>query len=349
MNISNPTKINSQGKILFFNYDDFINKIVRKNNCFICGATKNMKPFNDEHVIPDWILRKFKMHTKSITLPNGTTLKYGHYKIPCCQECNSELGKTYEIPISELLSHSYAEICNRLEEDPKLIQLLFKWLSLIFIKTHLKDTLLLQDRDVRNDSGMIGDGHYWSDIHHIHCIARSHYTNAIISVEVFGTICILPVMMSEDLEKFDFVDSQAGKAIMIHINDFCIIVVLNDSCASYHLFSEFINMINAPLSPFQIREIVAHFNYINLNLKYRPIFKSIIKNENYTIVGEMPETMVLVDETERISSPGEFLKYYVTDMIGNVDNRETILDEISKGKRNYLIDENGKFINHNLK
>jgi hypothetical protein len=348
MNVSNPTIINSQGKVLFFNYDDFINKIVKEKNCFICGAGKDMKPFNDEHVIPDWILRKFKMHSKSITLPNGTTIKYGHYKIPCCQECNSELGKTYEIPISELLSYSYAEICKKLKEDTKLIQLLFKWLSLIFIKTHLKDTLLLQDRNVKNNSGMIGDDYYWSDIHHIHCIARSHYTSAIISPEVFGTICVFPVIISENIEKFDFVDSQAGKTIMVNLKDFCIIVVLNDSCASSQIFSEYIHMINAPLSPFQIREIVAHFNYINLNLKYRPVYKSIIKDGNYTIIGEIPETNVLVDKIDRVFSPGEFLKYYVMEMIGDIDNRETILDEIGKGKRNYLIDENGKFKNYNL-
>ena len=135
---------------------------------------------------------------------------------------------------------------------------------------------------------------------------------------------------------------------MIQINDFCIIAVLNDSCAGFNLFSDLLNKISGKLSPFQIREIVAHLNYINLNLKDRPIYKSMItESGQYKITAEIPENLSLIDKKERISSPGDFLEYYVREMIGDIADKEMVLEQIKKGKRNYLIDEDGNFINHN--
>jgi len=348
MSKESKTIINSKGKILFFGLNHFLADIINGHVCFICGALPDSKPFNDEHVIPDWILRRYGLHAKTINLPNGTKMRYGQYKIPCCQDCNTELGRTYEIPISNLLNKPYEGICLEIEQNPEILKLLFKWVSLLFIKTHLKDKILLAERDTRKGSGSIGDNHYWEEMHHIHCIARSHFSNAIIDPKVFGTICILPAMIIEGHDKFDFVDSEAGKAIMIQINGFCVISVLNDSTAAYSLFQDVINKIPGPLSPFQIREIVAHFNYINLNLKVKPLYKSVIDtNSQYRIIAEIPDYFSLVDKSERISSPGEFLKYYVSEMIGDIDDREKILNEIGEGKRNYLLDEKGIFINHN--
>jgi hypothetical protein len=345
-NIS-KTIINGKGEIVFFGLKHFLDDIANGDCCFICGAKPDSKEFNDEHIIPDWILRKYKLHKEYVTLPNGSKFKYSQYKVPCCKDCNSELGKTYEEPISELLGKSYNDIVAEINKDPKIVHFLFKWLSLIFLKTHLKDKLLLAERDTRINAGFLSDDYYWEDIHHIHCVARSHYTKAKIDSNVYGTIFILPAMVVDRFGGFDFIDSQAGKAIMLQLGEFTIISVLNDSCASSTIFMEQIKKINAPLSPFQLREIVAHLNFINLSLKERPVYKSVITYQGeYRIKATVPETLYLLDEEKRFVTPGQFLKYYVEPMIGDVENRDKVLKELEEGKRNYLFDENGDFIKH---
>lgn len=342
------TIIDADGKIIFFGLQDFLNDIAKGNCCFICGAKPDSKEFNNEHVIPDWILKKYKLHGKSITLPNGTTFTYGQYTVPCCAECNGELGDFYENPISKLLSKSYSEIVDEIKNDPKIVSLLFKWLSLIFLKTHLKDKSLLYERDRRINSGFLADDYYWEEMHHIHCIARSYYSGAKIDNKVYGTLFILPAITSGNLGRFDYVDSHWGKGVMLQLGEFSIISVLNDSCAGFTFFKEKIEKVNAPLSPFQLREIVAHLNFINLNLKERPEYYSDIKyNGDYQIKAKVPEILNLVKQEDRIASPGVFLKYYVQDMIGNIENREEILNEIENNKRNYLFNEKGEFINLN--
>jgi hypothetical protein len=73
--------LDHSGKVLFFSIDRFVNDICLGRCCFICGAQPGSKVFNDEHVIPEWVLRKFDLFDRTITLPNGGTVKYGRFKV----------------------------------------------------------------------------------------------------------------------------------------------------------------------------------------------------------------------------------------------------------------------------
>ena len=235
----NETVYSQDGKVLYFGFKDFISKIVEGDCCFICGADRLEKAFNNEHVIPDWILRKYNLHAERITLANNSELKYGSYVVPCCVECNSEMSRVYEIPISKMFSRPYSEIGNILTQDNSF-DLIFKWLCLIFIKTHLKDTLLLKNIDRRITEGYIGDDFFWGDMHHIHCIARSHYTQAKISDNVYGTVFIFPsILKGEDSRvHYDYIDNEKGKGLLIQLGELTVIAILNDSCAGYNLYKE---------------------------------------------------------------------------------------------------------------
>lgn len=341
------TIINSKGEIVFFGLQHFLDDIANGDCCFICGAKPDSKEFNDEHIIPNWILRKYNLHNKYVALPNGTKIKYSQYKVPCCKDCNTELGVTYEEPISSLLNKTYTEIIEEIKKNPEIFQLLFIWLSLIFLKTHLKDKSLFTERVKRFDSSFLSDDYYWEDFHHIHCISRSHYTKAVIDSNVYGTIAIVQAMAIDRSGGFDFIDNEAGKAIMLQLGEFVIISILNDSCASLSFFIEQFKKISGPLIPFQLREIVAHLNFINLNLKERPIYRSFISFQGeYQIKATVPDPVYLLDEEERFFSPGSFLRYYVEPMIGEIDNRDKVLEEIEEGKHSYLFDEKGNFIKH---
>ncbi|AXT59287.1 hypothetical protein D1816_02630 [Aquimarina sp. AD10] len=348
--LRNLTILNSKGQIVFYNLQDFIKSIIENDNCFICGASPDSKDFNDEHIIPNWLLKKHSLHKQFVTLPNGTKFRYGQYVVPCCVDCNSELGDVYETPISKLLSKPYEQMIKEIQQDTEIVKLLFKWLSLIYLKTHLKDRNLLSSQDRRKDLGYISDDYYWEDFHHIHCIARSHHTKADIDKRVYGTMFILPAIVHDSLGGFDYLDSQTGKTIMLQTGDISIIANLNDSCAGLTAFNEQMMKLNGSLSGFQLREIVAHMNFINLSLKERPVYRSLIGYDGkYKIVAEVPDEVILLDENERFTSPGQFLRYYVKDMIGDIENKEQILNEIENGKRNYLFDEDGNFIDHSTK
>lgn len=343
------TIINNVGKTIFFSYDDFINKIVKGNCCFICGVSPESEDFNNEHVIPNWILSRYGLHDKFIYLPNGTKYKYGQYTIPCCTKCNSELGEKIEIPISLLLKKNYTEIIQEISLNPEIHKLLFQWLSLIFFKTHLKDNLLLMNMDKRVDEGKIGDNHYWEAMHHIHCIIRSIHTNATISPNVFGTFLFFQVTMDSSTDAFDYIDTPYGRVVMVQIGELCLILVIDDSCFSKVIFSEELKKIQGRVNRYQIREIIANLNYINLNIQDRPLFKSLIKdngNGNYLIYAELPRICKLVEKEKRFGDISSLFYHYMTLLVeANEENNKT-LNLIKEGKYGFLFNENGDFLSN---
>jgi hypothetical protein len=73
--------LDRDGRIIFFSLERFISDIANGDCCFICGVQRGAFPFNDEHVIPDWILRRFGLHGRRIQIPNLTGFRYGELTV----------------------------------------------------------------------------------------------------------------------------------------------------------------------------------------------------------------------------------------------------------------------------
>jgi hypothetical protein len=68
--------IDRAGKVIFFSAQRFVDDICLGNCCFICGARPEEKPFNNEHILPEWLLRRYDLFTKTIMLPNDRMVRY---------------------------------------------------------------------------------------------------------------------------------------------------------------------------------------------------------------------------------------------------------------------------------
>lgn len=45
-------------RIIYFSVERFVQQICMAGHCFSCGAAPDGLVFEQEHVIPDWLLRK---------------------------------------------------------------------------------------------------------------------------------------------------------------------------------------------------------------------------------------------------------------------------------------------------
>ena len=99
----------ASGKVLVFGKEAFVKDICLGGRCFICGVSPDQAAFNDEHIIPQWILDFTSQRAGKIWLPNQTLFhnKYGGYTIPCCVACNSGLSDTFEYVLSPLFKAGY--------------------------------------------------------------------------------------------------------------------------------------------------------------------------------------------------------------------------------------------------
>jgi hypothetical protein len=339
--------IGEDGKFLFFSLKRFRRDIVEGNCCFLCGISPTKTQFNDEHVIPDWILKEFNLHNKLVTLPNSSGFLYSKYKVPCCTSCNSLLGRAFEEPISRLLKGGYQDVLNHVMHDGPW--LFYVWLALIFFKTHLKDRSLRFNLDKIKGSEKIAELYDWNTMHHIHCLVRAAYTKAALNRKVMGSFFMLNAKTAKHLEPFDYGDLFFTKTIFLRFNEIVFFCVLDDACATYTLMKDGpISKIAGPLSPVQIREVMARISYATSIVATRPKFFTTIKNGSLKISAKIPKFVkTLEGDQNRYGAImhracGEWLSK------SEFDNKEFILENVKLGKWTFLFDEKGRFLTDSM-
>lgn len=334
--------LDGDGRVLLFSVERFVSDIGEGDCCFICGASPGSKIFNNEHVIPDWVLVKHGLHSSRISLPNQTDFAYGRYTIPCCQDCNSRMAETYEKPISELIAAGYGAVRQHLlQHGPELF---FRWLALIFLKTHLKDKGLRVYLDPRKGTETIAEFYTWKELHHIHCVARSFYTGARLDSTALGSLAVLAAYGGDSPDDFDYGDQYSAKTMLLQVSEVTFITVLNDSCICSNVLGKMLEIIAGPLAPLQLREVMARFAYANLLLKTRPVFSSeFFFKGGYVISAQVPEGIELDDPDDTVF--GRIFHAAAKDLIAAMPESE-LVGRIESGRWSFLTDDQGKFINH---
>jgi hypothetical protein len=167
-------------------------------------------PFNDEHILPQWLLRRYDLYARMITLPNGTSFRYDRYTIPCCEACNTLMGRVLEEPMRALVEKGFDAVCDHQENDGNL--LFYVWIGLIFLKMHLKDRRLRANLDLRKGASTISEDldYNWQGLHYLHTLARCFATGAAIEPSVLGSFVSIRVQEDPSEKSFDLADLYDG-------------------------------------------------------------------------------------------------------------------------------------------
>ncbi len=340
--------LDKQGRVVFFSISRFIKDICEGNCCFICGAKYNETEFNDEHILPKWILRKYNLFDRKIGLPNLSDFRYDRYVIPCCISCNKLMNKKIEQPIKNLLTQGYETVTKYIRDNGPW--LFFEWLNLIYLKTHLKDKQLKLNIKSETNNKKISGYYNWEELHHIHCIARAFYTNVDLNKKALGSFLVLPAKVARHFENYDYADMYHARTILLRLEDIAFISVLNDSCGAINLAMHLIKKITGSLSPIQLREIFGRLAFGNIYLQERPSFFSDvnIKSGKIKISAYSPsKTSIGKYDPEEF---GALLYFCCRDFFPSesTDQNNYILQNLKLGKYTFLIDENEKFISTSM-
>jgi hypothetical protein len=333
-------------KVIFFSARRFVNDICLGDCCFICGASPSGVAFNNEHILPEWILRRYSLFDRTITLPNETEVRYDRYTVPCCASCNSIMGKEIEEPVSAIIRAGSEAVTESLTKGALLKFIV--WMGLIFLKTHLKDRLLRQHLDPRKGTQAIADQYDWSDLHHLHTVVRCFYSGSEVTPEAAGSFLCLPVRREASPDDFDFFDLNVAQTLMIRLNDIGLIAVFNDSGGAMNCYERKLSGVTGPVSELQLREIAAEFAFLNLHLNPRPTFHSEIDgtNEVIRIVANRPPAPTLseLDYGVRGDLVNRALKHALPSMRFPPFTTEQVQDQVRAGRFSLLFDDDGKFI-----
>lgn len=341
------------GRVVYFSVRRFKRDVCHGNCCFVCGLSPKKKTFNDEHVLPEWILRRYGLFHRSVTLPNRTTFRYDRYAIPCCADCNTLMGEMIENPVRTLVAGGHRAVTDYIRENGGLI--FFVWMALIFLKTHLRDKAFRLHRDLRAKSDSIASIYDWETLHHIHTVARSFFTGATLDQHVIGTTFVLPARREKAAEPFDFADLYAAQTLLLRMDDVAMLTVFNDSCAATPFLLDRLEKAKGPFSALQLREIMVDAAACNLHLRNRPRYRSFydLRRRSATLVTELEGTpdFLLANKSVRgalmeHAFGGSFAKGMI--FIG-WERTEDFWKQLREGKITFLYDNDGNFIEDHLK
>lgn len=268
--------LNFDGSIAFASGQFFSEKIVDKGHCFICGTSQSSAKFNEEHIIPQWLLTYAGIWDTKITLPNGQKLSYGRYKVKCCVACNTLLGERFERKVAPIFRAGAAEV-ERFVQTDYGYRLIFTWLALLHLKTSLRDFGLAYHVDQRMPQFQIGDTLDQRLLHHVHCLCSAFARDSEIDTSVFGSLLIFEVAEpTMTKEKFDFVDFHYPQTVMARIGNVAVVSCINDSgavnvVAQNHF--EKIRKWGKPLSELQLMETFSYLSCASAQMK-KPEFKT---------------------------------------------------------------------------
>jgi hypothetical protein len=332
--------IGTDGKVRHFGREAFATLASDTDRCFVCGISSADASFNNEHVVPDWLLRRFGLHSRHITLPNGRQLMYGRYTLRCCRVCNSILGQRIETPISRLFVDDFLATAHNLQTEPTL---LYQWLCLLFIKLHLRDREIRVHPDPRRESGAIAESYDWDGLHHVHSVARTAHSGASIDDDVIGTILIFEVNPTE--ESFDLGALYDYRTILVRIGTVGIASVLNDAALVGPMVRGYLSGISGPLSPIQLREVAARLAYGNQLLLDRPRFWSELEHETkLAIRASRPRTVRRADIVR--AELGSIIAYSCEALLrkSRTSNLDEKVRQLRQGEIQFLYHDDGSFI-----
>lgn len=333
------------GEFVFLHTTDFAENILMGKNCFLCGCYPDGVTFNNEHVIPDWLLRYAGISNMSITLPNGHLVRYSSYKVRSCAQCNTFLSASVEGPISKAIKGGFKCFSNFAEEQQKL---LFQWLCLLYYKVHFRDFSFRYSVDQREGDMPIGAMYAWPNFHHIFCVARSVIFGAKFSEGVIGSIKVFQMIDWENFGEYDYRDHWLTDTLFIRIRDICIFVSFTDAGAVGYMTNVKFSRVPQQLNYIQATEIFGDFVAAKMHFSQQHKFLSFYNTDldQLCILVQVSENFVWNDLDHCIRGAAQvfafgpdFNKFKIEGM-----SFEETYNEISSGDFSFFpMDGDGKF------
>lgn len=274
-----------EGAIRHFGLEEFVERVISEDHCFVCGFQLNA--VSKEHILPDWLLRREALHSKTITLPNGARTSYGRYVVPCCPPCNASLSSEYEDPISKAFRGGFRTFSQFFEKEPLKV---FCWLALIYFKTHLKDLYFKRFFDPSLGEEKIASLYHWPDFHHIHALFRANLVGNKIDPSIIGSMVLMEISLDEKQDSFDYRDHHITQSIFLRSGDVGVCAIFDDCCQALAMIEDIVG-VPEKIGPLQCLEILTDMQAAALHLMNRPLFRTEFNRRNgeFTLRAELPD------------------------------------------------------------
>lgn len=238
-------------------FDAFEEHDFSLNTCFLCGLRLSNKTRSDEHVFPQWLLRRFGLYSKQIHLLNGTTIPYRQLTIPCCLTCNNKHLSAIERDVRNVIE-GLAPI-SALDELT-----LYLWTSKIFYGLLYREVLLPMDRANRTAGSIVSidEMKNYGMLHVFLQAARLDIDFQCMHARFPASVFAFKVQEPKTMEaRFDFRDDIRSSALYLRLGSVGILAAFDAGAQAYEWRSLYRKYQRYRLHPLQLEELGAAMFY----------------------------------------------------------------------------------------
>lgn len=235
-------------------YDPTIAPYVREDLCLLCGNKLTPQNATREHVFPRWLQRMFNLENETLTLLNGTKIRYRQLLVPCCLACNTGPLSSLEQQVSQAVQRGY-DAFTRLPEP-----VIFRWVAKLYYGVLRREVSLRSDR-ARADSPPIVQPGFMERFRALHTFLQSIRFPMRFEGFVPWSIFAVRVHPGTEFGPFDYRDNLNLIAAM-RMGEIGLIVCLQDNGTLKKVYGEYVSSLQTMLlHPIQFLELVAKISY----------------------------------------------------------------------------------------
>jgi hypothetical protein len=257
-------------------YNPFGNFTFSENECFLSG--QKIENILEISVFPEWIMNRYSLHEKTMTMLAENVVKYADIKVPCAPQVIEKIN-ILENDIQKAFEAGYDEVI----KIPELN--LFQWMAKIMYGILYNDIVHGIQANRSKDKEFKLSPLLTKKFANLHLMLQSMVLPMKFNQFTPWSITIVRVNYSQDI--FNYKDETKNINFSLGMNGFGIVACLQDNGENKKHHQDLLNKIDSKtLHPIQFEELWSRFLYSNYLLNTSIDYK-------YDVSGEMVEVELI--------------------------------------------------------
>ena len=234
-------------------YNPFGDFAFPENECFLNG--RKIENMDKIPVFPEWIMKRYSLHEKTMTMLAENVVKYADIKVPCAPEVLEKVN-LLENEIQKAFEAGYDEVV----KIPELH--LFQWMAKIMYGVLYNDIMHGIHQNKTKDKVFKLSPLLTKKFANLHQMLQSLITPMQFNQFIPWSIVIVPVNYSQDV--FNYKDETKNINLSFGMKCFGIVACLQDNGENKKHHQNLLNKIGSKtLHPIQFEELWSRFLYSN--------------------------------------------------------------------------------------
>lgn len=265
-------------------FDPFASLDFGNNTCFLTGKKLDGADLYFVPVFPQWLMERYDLEDKELTMLNWNKMKYGELVLPVCEEVMLAIQE-----LDDVTQKAFEKGYDAVKEMPELT--IFQWMARVMYGVLYFDLrFTIQKKASKGrlfQASPLLERKFKNLLFMLHSLIRPVKFDGFIP----WSMKCNPVKISKDI--LNYKDETHKLNFCLNMNGFGIVACLQDNGGVKQYHEDILKIVgDKELHPAQFEELYGHFIYANYIMREMPEgYQISLDEDEETLVFRLPEQM----------------------------------------------------------